>query len=171
MTIVKSISEKQSRFLWSFHHIVLDGWSVRLIFDEVLRLYGRRSHDPLLPSAVPFAAFVNWLDKVDPIFPADFWTTLLQGFVSATPLPAAYTTPVAAERKGPRKAALKRELSADLSKRLAAVARDNRLTMNSMLVGAWAILLGQYSGYDDIVAVKLERRLEPEGQIGVVFDH
>jgi len=145
------VAETRTRFLWSFHHIVLDGWSVRLVFDEVLQIYSQNEQSPPLAPAVPFAAFIAWLDEADAGPAKAFWTETLKGFESATPLPAATAPEHQAESSHSSASVRARKLSAALSARLSTTARKGRLTLNTVLVGAWAILLGRYSGQDDIV--------------------
>lgn len=145
------IAKDRVRFLWSFHHIVLDGWSVRLIMDEVLRLYGQAPQRPPQKPAVPFGVFVAWLDKLDPRPAMDFWTATLKGFESPTSLPVAMPQPRPAKTRDPRTSTITKRLSLELSERLAKTAKENRLTLNTMLVGAWAILLSRHSGLNDVV--------------------
>ncbi|HTF86333.1 MAG TPA: amino acid adenylation domain-containing protein, partial [Cellvibrio sp.] len=50
------LSDEQHRFIWTFHHVLLDGWCNPIIFGELLSLYQRRKagEELALPAPVPY---------------------------------------------------------------------------------------------------------------------
>ncbi|MBO1420083.1 condensation domain-containing protein, partial [Streptomyces sp. FH025] len=61
------LSPARVRVVWTFHHVLLDGWSAAQVFDEVCERYaaltaGRR---PEPAERAPFGAFLRWLSEQD----------------------------------------------------------------------------------------------------------
>ena len=79
-----------------------------------------------------------------------FWRHLLKGFSSATPLPleGGIGLPAARNVKGRQQHCY---LSADTTTSLHAAARSHGLTLNTLALAAWALLLSRYSGKRDIL--------------------
>ncbi|HEX2252033.1 MAG TPA: condensation domain-containing protein, partial [Thermoanaerobaculia bacterium] len=103
---------------------------------------------PELEAPRPYREYVAWLAGRDLGRAEDFWRRRLAGFRAATtpelPPPAAGAP---AERPNPRKVVLPREDTA----RLQQLAATHQLTLNTVVQGAWALLLAGWSGASDVV--------------------
>jgi non-ribosomal peptide synthetase component F len=137
------------RFLWSQHHLLSDGWSLPLLLKELFALYEahRRGVTLELPPPRPFRDYIEWLEKQDQRQAQAFWRRKLAGFEEPTRLGidagiAERETTYAEERL---------TLSPGQMRKLEAFARERRLTPNTLIQGAWALLLGRYSGQQDLV--------------------
>ncbi|MFN2416210.1 MAG: condensation domain-containing protein [Pyrinomonadaceae bacterium] len=144
--------EGESAFVWSHHHLLLDGWSTALLMKEVSDLYQAlcRGERPSLPPPRPFREYVAWLRRQDAAGPEAFWRETLKGASVPTPLGVdrnAFAPPRGEKSYGQREDRLSEELTAALQ----AAARRYRLTLNTLVQGAWGLLLGRYSGTDDVV--------------------
>ncbi|WP_420126752.1 amino acid adenylation domain-containing protein [Longimicrobium sp.] len=136
-------------FVFTFHHTILDGWSTPLLYADVDALYraereGRTLH---LPPAPRYRRYVEWLQQQDRAADEAFWRARLAGFERPTPLPLDRGGAVVAEEH----AALRVRLSADEHRRLSAFARENAVTLNTLVQAAWALLLARWSGERDVV--------------------
>ena len=135
-------------FVWCHHHLLLDGWSLPLILKEVLAFYEAncRSQAAQLEPAKPYRNYINWLEKQDLSQAESFWRQTLKGFTAPTPL-------VVDHRSAPETgyAELETQLSTETTAALHALARQNQLTLNTLVQGAWALLLSRYSGEEDVV--------------------
>ncbi|MET0397438.1 MAG: amino acid adenylation domain-containing protein [Longimicrobiaceae bacterium] len=135
--------------VWSHHHAVLDGWSVPLVMGEVFAAYAAllAGREPGLPPARPFAEYVAWLAGRDAAAEETFWREELRGIAAPTRL--GIERDAGAERgpQGVRELAL----PADATEALRSLARRHRLTLNTLVQGAWAMLLSRWSGEDDVV--------------------
>jgi aryl carrier-like protein len=135
--------------VWTYHHLILDGWSVPLVLEDLLTLYDglRKGEQTELAAPRPYRDYIAWLQRQDVASTETFWRRLLDGAALPTPLgidhPAAGEAITAAERQA--------ILSAEETAALQATAREHRLTLNTLVQGAWALLLGRYSGRDDVV--------------------
>lgn len=151
------LSERETRFVWTRHHILLDGWSVTLVMSELATLYeqARRGQLLTLPPAKPYQAFIQWLSRSEhdgARLEADraFWRQELAGVRTATTLfPAMH-----GERGTLPSSSLVEEhlpLGSALSEQVHAFAKAHQLTAATVLTGAWALLVSRYSGSDDVL--------------------
>jgi amino acid adenylation domain-containing protein len=135
--------------LWSAHHLLLDGWSTALVMEEVFTLYRAWSTggSAELPPVRPWRAFVEWLQEQDAAAAERYWRERLAGFSAPTPLAVDRPAGGGAGEAG----AHRRVLDEALSRRLDDAARRMGVTLNSVVLGAWGLLLSRYSGDDDVV--------------------
>ncbi|MEA2562152.1 MAG: hypothetical protein QOH06_3656 [Acidobacteriota bacterium] len=137
-------------FVWSFHHLLLDGWSRILVLQEVLAVYEAllRGGSPELPAAPPFRDYIAWIQRQDAAGAEAFWRTTFAGFTGPTPLSIDRVAMGTAEAETE---VCLREVAEDDAARLRSFAQQNQLTLGSLVQGAWALLLARYSGRDDVV--------------------
>lgn len=143
------LDEKVFHLIWSFHHLILDGWSTDLLLEEVFACYQAfsRGQEPSLPPRRPFRDYIGWLAQQDPAAAEPFWRRLLSGFREPTPL--AFAGPATRPREeGSEELFL--ELRAS-HRRLAAAMGRRGLTLNSLVQGLWGLLLGVYGKRREVV--------------------
>jgi amino acid adenylation domain-containing protein len=145
------LSEDTYKFFWTFHHVLLDGWSVAIVLHDVQVFYDalRRGVEPNAPPPRPFRDYVAWLMARSAPAAETFWRERLRGFDSPTPLGAdrRRATGGAGEAFGSERI----RVPATRTAALQAFARRHNLTLNTVVQGAWAILLSRYSRTDDVV--------------------
>ena len=143
------------RFVWTHHHLLLDGWSVPLLMREFFSFYEKfcRGEEPELPRRRPYRDYIAWLRGQDLSKAEAFWRGSLSGFTSPTPIPVGLLAVPGAdhEEEDERYEERQARLSAEATGSLQALARASRLTMNTLVQGAWAVLLSRYSGEEDVV--------------------
>jgi amino acid adenylation domain-containing protein len=147
------LTDQTHAFVWSFHHAILDGWSMRLLLDEVFAIHEvlASGADPQLPDPPEYKGYVQWLQSQNSKRPESeaHWRDKLRGFADATPLPSEI------DSSGPpwseHHAEETRILTEGATDRITAGAREKRLTLNTLLRGAWAVVLSRYSGVEDVV--------------------
>jgi amino acid adenylation domain-containing protein len=142
------LADDAYRFVWSRHHILLDGWSTPLLVKEVFALYEAYSQkkELRLERPRPYGDYIGWLEKQERAKAEAFWRAELGGFTAPTPFRVDHVTPGAAEY-----ADEKLTLTEDASAAILAFARQNQLTASTMIQAAWALLLARYSGEDDVL--------------------
>ncbi|MBI5032799.1 MAG: amino acid adenylation domain-containing protein, partial [Chloroflexi bacterium] len=145
-------TEESWRFVWTNHHALLDGWSLPLLLKQVLVCYDayRQSQSVSLESVRPYRDYISWLQKQDQSQARLFWRKTLAGFTAPTPLVVDRPAQNTADQEA-RSAELETRLSAATTATLQSLARQHQLTMNTLVQGAWAILLNRYSSEEDIV--------------------
>jgi len=141
------MGETTHRLAWSIHHLLLDGWSMQIVFRELFALYQARSTGmtPALEPRSDGRDHARWLALVDHEAAERFWCEQLGDFSEPTPL-AIPERPDAAPF-----GMVSVTLSEDETSALTRFARENALTLNTVFQGAWSLLLSRYSGRDDVV--------------------
>jgi len=144
-------AEAEYRWIWTSHHALLDGRSRLLLLRGLFAVYeeilgGRPTN---LNGARSYRNYIDWLNKNDFAVAEGFWRDLLSGFTAPTPLPSERNRPAENSSRTFGKQTLR--LSGQVTRRLQSLAREHRLTPNTFLQGAWALLLSRYSGEADVV--------------------
>jgi FkbH-like protein/non-ribosomal peptide synthase protein (TIGR01720 family)/FkbM family methyltransferase len=140
--------EAESHLFWTFHHLIIDGWSCPLVFAAVGAAYHALVSGA--PEAarveVPYSAYVNWLATRPSRDSEEFWRNALRGTSEATPLPA------------PLRAAAVTESGIDVSASLSTahtaalhdLVRAARVSLNTLVQLAWGLVLTRHSGARDV---------------------
>ncbi|SFK58268.1 non-ribosomal peptide synthetase [Methylocapsa palsarum] len=147
--------EQTYDFLWTHHHLLLDGWSVALLLKDVLTDYAALSRGaaPQPAGARPFRDYVAFLAGRDLAAAKAYWRTALAGFTRPTPISAALSRPwnPAPEPPAPIHRTSARLLSHASTAALEECARRHRVTLNTLAQGAFALLLNRYTGEREIL--------------------
>ncbi|MBB5938472.1 non-ribosomal peptide synthetase [Streptomyces zagrosensis] len=165
VTVVRTPNGRDGLLL-SYHLLLWDGWSreivLRDLFDAYQAIVAGEPLDaaPALPS---FEDYARALDAKDPVVSNRFWAEHLSGLSGPTLL--AGPTPALPDDV-PR--AVVRTLSAELSELLRQAARAHGVTLNSVLTGAFGLLLGAHTGRTDAVFGVTVSGREGEGHAGIV---
>jgi amino acid adenylation domain-containing protein len=145
------IDDDDHVFVWHMHHVVSDGWSAAIVLQEVYTAYAEATSGgspAVWPPAVPYGRHIAWLRDRDHDADLAFWKSALDGFAAATALP--FIGPAPAGNQGTTVRA-PRLVTTQTTRRLRQLARDQRITLNAVLQGAWALLLSRYSGDRDVL--------------------
>ena len=146
--------ERQWTMLWAFHHVLLDGWSIGIVLDDVFAAYrafvaGRPA--PALPPPVPYDRHNAWLAGRDPGAASAFWRTALSGLTGPTPV-SVLDPDAAADQDGARPVRVERfTLSVAQAEKLREFSRRHRITLRVLLQAAWGLLLARDSRRDDVL--------------------
>jgi surfactin family lipopeptide synthetase C len=145
-------AEEVYQLIWSHHQLLLDGWSASLTIQEVSARYGALCRGEALswPPSRPYGDYIEWLQQQDLSGAQPFWRELLHGFTTPTPLVvdrSAGRSPAQEMAFGEQRLALSHDATAALQ----ALARQHQLTLNTLIQGAWSLLLSRYSGENDIL--------------------
>jgi amino acid adenylation domain-containing protein len=138
---VVRLNETETQCVWTWHHIILDAWSVPIVFRELLAAYDRVE----MPPAPAYKDFIAWQRAADLRDAEAFWRAELADFREPTPL--AIGVPSNDAGYGLEFVPLPQEEV----ERLRDFARRTRVTIGTIAQGAWALLLSRYSGRDDVL--------------------
>jgi amino acid adenylation domain-containing protein len=140
------------RLVWTYHHLIIDGWSLPVLLGEVLDFYeaARSGLEPAPARARPYRDYVAWLESRDASRAEAFWRAELRGFRAATPLGIERGWEPG-ELDGDPFADSQAVIGEEVTAGLRALARSHQVTLNTLVQGAWAILLSRYSGRSDVV--------------------
>ena len=148
LTLIR-VSDTEHVLVWSTHHLYVDGWSWPLIIRELGVAYQARLEglETRLPPAGQYRSYIEWLARAAPDS-RGFWSRHLQGVVAPTPLPF---DPSPTHSPGREVRETSMVLDAATTAVLNGLAREWRVTLNTLMQGASAILLGHLSGRDEVV--------------------
>ena len=147
------MSDDESQFAWTYHHILLDGWSETLVSRDIISFYGAlaRGDDLRLPNPRPYRNYIAWLKQQDLVSAEKYWREALKGFTTPTPLTLDNVAAPTPNLQTHAYTAREIRLSTETTALLQDAARKHRLTLNTLVQGAWALLLSRYSGQQDVV--------------------
>jgi hypothetical protein len=142
--------------IWTFHHILLDGRSFPILLQELFELYEafRQGRDLSLPTPQPYRDHIDWLGRQE-LAPAEaFWRQALQGFTAPTPVVVDRSLPAKSSVVSHRETGYgeqETQLLESVTAALQALAQQHQFTMNTLVQGAWALLLSRYSGEEEVL--------------------
>ena len=142
---VLRFSPERHLLVFTNHHLLLDGWSGPVFLSELFALYRSDGHSSTLPPVRPYSSYLTWLTKQDREVALAAWRDYLTDLEGPTLLGASQTETSAVVESWQRK------LSVDLSGQLQSLAREHGLTLNTIIQGLWAVLLGRLTDRDDVV--------------------
>ncbi|MDQ1350870.1 MAG: hypothetical protein QG657_1172, partial [Acidobacteriota bacterium] len=144
----KSIYE----FIWSFHHILMDGWCIGIINNEFFQVYTAyaRGKAHRLPVLKPYRTYIQWLEKQDQEESGQYWENYLGCFEEQTGiLPPKIKK--GGDQTGYSNKKISFELAGDQTKILNELAARHNVTLSTLTQAIWGILLGKYTGKEDVV--------------------
>ncbi|MEA1671916.1 non-ribosomal peptide synthetase [Nitrospirillum sp. BR 11163] len=130
---------RQYHFLWTWHHALLDGWSMSRLLGDILRLYDGET--PPIPAG-RLRDVATWKQRQDAGAAEAFWNAELAALPAPTRLRDHLAPPAAAEANG----AVERELDEDTVRRLNAAAARERVTLNTLVQAGWLRVLSRMTG-------------------------
>ncbi len=136
--------EERYHLIYTNHHILMDGWSNSQLLGEVLQRY--RGETPPR-SGGRYRDYIAWLQRQDAALSEAFWLPRLRQLDEPTRLGQSIAQ---AKQRGKGYAERLRELDGEQTRRLAELAREQKITVNTLVQAAWLMLLQRYTGQDSV---------------------
>jgi amino acid adenylation domain-containing protein len=161
------LGEELHELVLDLHHVVSDGWSIRVLTREVAALYEaavRGERSPLTDLGVQYADYAawqrRWLEGERLAGQVDYWRERLAGLEHGTELPVDRPRPAVRTHRG---AHATRVLSPELTQRLRELARRRGATLFVTLLAGFEVVLARWSGSSDVaVGAPIAGRTRPE---------
>ncbi|WP_213471741.1 non-ribosomal peptide synthetase, partial [Paenibacillus dendritiformis] len=149
VTILRT-EEQSYHVLWSFQHILMDGWCLPQLTQELFETYSALASgkQPVGDKGSDYGAYIEWLEKQDDQAASGYWTAFLAGYEGQTVLPGQKKAQPNGRFTADHVTA---ELGKDLSERMDRVAKERLVTVNTLLQAAWGVMLQKYNGTNDAV--------------------
>ncbi|MFM9696176.1 amino acid adenylation domain-containing protein [Streptomyces europaeiscabiei] len=148
MTLVRLGAERAALVL-TLHHALLDGWSEPVLAQDLLRLYATGGDPASLPPVRGFRDHLAWLARQDERGAAEAWAAELAGVDGPTLLGG--TAVARDEVSGSEAGTADVPLTDEEAERLVRRAAELGVTLNTLVQGAWAVVLGRLTGRDDVL--------------------
>lgn len=149
------LNEDRYIFLMNMHHIISDGWSMNILFDELLSVYNSLKDNKIIdlePIKLQYKDYTLWiLNKVKngALKKAEeYWLNRFNGQIPVIDLPTHNIRPIVQTHNGNF---IKRIYSHDLINRLSVIYSSNGATLFMALMSIIKILLFKYSGQNDLI--------------------
>ncbi|MEU5902707.1 amino acid adenylation domain-containing protein, partial [Streptomyces venezuelae] len=140
------LGERRHRLVVTFHHILMDGWSMPVLLNELSQVYAAGGDASVLGRVTPYGEYVAWLGRQDKDAARDAWRAELadaDGSTLVAPKDPGHA-PVLPDQTHT-------SLSAELTTAVTELARANGLTVNTVVQGAWALVLARLAARTDVV--------------------
>lgn len=169
--------EQEHILLLTMHHIIFDGWSLNILFQELAVLYQAFSTDtpsPLLELPIQNADFAVWqrqqqqTEKLESQL--SYWKTQLGGKLPVLELPTDRPRPALYSFQGAKHSLL---LPKNLLESLNALSVKENVTLFMTFLAAFQILLYRYTSEEDIIVgtpIASRNRTETENLIGTFIN-
>ncbi|WP_375413898.1 amino acid adenylation domain-containing protein [uncultured Bradyrhizobium sp.] len=136
--------------VWSFHHILVDGWCIGILQRELAAAYADFSsrRQPDLPPAPQFGTHVVLAEKRRGEHILAYWADYLAGYEPGPLLPGHRVQTPGCDASQHR---LPIALGNELSERLTALAQREGVTLNILVQALWGVLVAKLNGRRDVV--------------------
>ncbi|MFD8693112.1 amino acid adenylation domain-containing protein, partial [Streptomyces sp. NPDC059651] len=146
LTLVRT-EPGQAELVLTANHVLFDGWSLPILMQDILRLYGSAGDPSVLPRVRGFKDFLVHLSRQDDEETARAWAQELAGVEEPTLLVPGGAAQEGSSGIGHVELPLPLEEVRELNRR----ASELGVTVNTLVQGTWAVLLGQLTGRQDVV--------------------
>ncbi len=138
-------------FIWSFHHIIMDGWCMSLIINDFTLIYSLNNNRKgiNLPTTKPYSNYIEWLEKRDKDESLSYWSNYLTSYESLATLPE--KTVKSSEVLPYNLNSQQLVVSEKETTQLQRVTEEYGVTISNILQSAWALLLAKYNNTEDVV--------------------
>ena len=168
------LSEQKHILLFQVHHIAFDGWSIRIVLNELSVIYTALSSgqpSPLAELPIQYTDYAawqrQWLQGEVLETQLNYWKQQLSGELPVLELPLDYPRPPVQTYTGGKKFL---KLCEKLTSSLKQLSSQEGVTFYMTLLAAFKVLLSRYSGQSDIIVgtpIANRRHSEVEGLIGL----
>ncbi len=139
----------QYKLIWSFHHILMDGWCLSILFGELLKRYtcfcGKTKLE--FPQVTSYRNYIEWLQKNDENSALQYWGEYLQDYNTQALLPQKNKR----EDQSYRQMQFNMNLDEECVRKIEDISKRYHVTQNTVMQSVWGILLQKYTGNEDVV--------------------
>lgn len=153
MTVFRR-AEDVYEWVWTYHHILFDGWCLGIVMQEMFQIYDAllQNKPHTLPPTKQYKVYIKWLESQDKTKSLRYWSNYLSGFTGQTTF--------AEHRKRSRTeeylpAEINFKLTDEDTNAFAVLAKEQGVTLFTALQAAWGVLVSRYQGENDVVLGKV----------------
>ena len=143
------VDDKAFEFIWTHHHIVIDGWCTEILVAEFFEIYNALLHERpyRLAKVTPYRVYIDWLEQQDQEITFEYWNRYLDGFEGKEQLP---------KDKNNLNLPYDRRIhqfsiDSDYLQQLELLSKRQGVTLNVVMQALWAVFVAKYSGQNDVL--------------------
>jgi amino acid adenylation domain-containing protein/non-ribosomal peptide synthase protein (TIGR01720 family) len=142
---VLQLGDTTYQIVWSYHHILFDGWCLGTLYKEFNAIYSAflQNEKPQLPTLPLYSDYISWLEKQNIETAKNFWYDYLSGYEQLATLPKWHQSIVSEY--------LPKEITFTLEQTLKQFAAQQGVTLNTVIQTLWGLLLSRYNNVEDVV--------------------
>ncbi|MDY7994261.1 amino acid adenylation domain-containing protein [Paenibacillus polymyxa] len=150
MTIIQ-VGEKNYQFIWSFHHILMDGWCVPIVVSEIFNQYFAHIEGRIaqVSKNSSYRDYIEWLNSKSQEEALTYWKEYLKDYEGQATLPSLKMREIKGEKPSLNNKTF--NLGKELTTKLKQLSYKYQVTVNVIMQAAWGILLQKYNANQDVV--------------------
>lgn len=143
------LDKDEYEFVWSYHHILMDGWCMRVLINDFNELLNAEIKNvvPQLAQPIPYSNYINWLSKVDKEKTLKYWKDYLSEYNQSTEIPFKSNTYKSEYSEN----SVNIRIETEEFQRISELCNDINITFNTFVQVTWGYLLAQYNNTSDVV--------------------
>ncbi|BEV02803.1 amino acid adenylation domain-containing protein [Chryseobacterium gambrini] len=147
--ILVGLPDEEYEFIWSYHHIVMDGWCLSILINDFSLILDSLQHEVELSLQEPqkYSSYLKWLRNVDQDSSLQYWENYLKGISAPTLIP--FEKNIKGEK--PHFATEKFSIGEEELKEIGQLCQQLGITLNTYVQAAWCYLLSSYNASEEIV--------------------
>ncbi|QDX94131.1 amino acid adenylation domain-containing protein [Brevibacillus laterosporus] len=148
--IILQMSADDYQVIWSFHHIIMDGWCFSIIFDDLLQIYlSLKDNKSLsLHPVQAYSTFIKWLEKQDQQAALQYWLKYLENYENQAVL---QKNGADKEQEDFLPKQYHFSFGRSLTQQLQQIAQNNQVTLPIVFQTIWGLVLQKYNSATDVI--------------------
>ncbi|WP_167455902.1 non-ribosomal peptide synthetase [Tenacibaculum singaporense] len=137
-------------FIWSFHHILMDGWCISILLNEYYQILNsiQKGTPHNLNKPLAYSRYIEWLGQLDQSQSLSYWKDYLSSYDEIASLPYKGSGDIAQQGiRGSEDIVIESSLYESLS----TLCKQHSITQNTFIQGVWGYLLSKYNNSQDVV--------------------
>ncbi|MHA7060273.1 amino acid adenylation domain-containing protein, partial [Aquimarina sp. M1] len=147
---VLDLGDDSYEFIWSHHHILMDGWCMSIVINDFYQLLDSITTGKEFSFSPPilYASYIEWLDGLDQNSSLEYWKEYLSGYESVASIPFVNTNTDISSRNYTQEDLV---LEGSVFESINSLCSDLNITQNTFIQGVWGYLLSRYNNTNDVV--------------------
>ncbi|WP_046758363.1 non-ribosomal peptide synthetase [Kordia jejudonensis] len=144
------IDDTTFEFIWSYHHIIIDGWSMGILIEEFFEIYNalHNNRPTRLTDPQPYKRYISWLTNKDSKVSEDFWKNYLDNITTPSHIPP---TQLYASDTGYKNQRNILTFSEEETNQLNYFVKEQQLTLNNFIQTIWGIVVSKYTQQEETI--------------------
>ncbi|WP_378186683.1 amino acid adenylation domain-containing protein [Aquimarina sp. W85] len=147
---VLDIGNGEYEFIWSNHHILMDGWCSSILINEfyqiLISLETERTIS--LPEVIPYSSYIKWLESINKVSNKSYWRNYLSDYREKASIPFKRLRVPSQNYLGKQEVL---KIEASQLEKLRKICVQYNVTENIFMQSAWGYLLSKYNNVKDVV--------------------
>ncbi|MCV9927835.1 amino acid adenylation domain-containing protein [Flavobacterium sp. LS1R49] len=147
---IVEVEKNRYVFIWSYHHILMDGWCMSILINEFSSILNAISvnQNINLPNPLKYSDYIKWLSKIDQQESLDYWKNYLNDLKTVVDLPFKQ------KKESSTSFDIKHfrfNIEGELYQNVISYCQEIGVTLNVFVQGVWGYLLSRYNNTTDVV--------------------